>query len=78
MKKTSKFIFLLILQIVLIILPFQSLAKGEITNILEADKGYLTTLYNNANGLPTSEANTIVQTSDGFIWIGYPIKADKM
>ena len=27
-------------------------------------------LYNNRNGLPTSEANAIVQTSDGFLWIG--------
>ena len=26
-------------------------------------------LYNNTNGLPTAEANDIVQTSDGFIWI---------
>ncbi|MBQ9632283.1 MAG: hypothetical protein IJV04_05130 [Lachnospiraceae bacterium] len=27
-------------------------------------------LYNNESGLPTSEANAIAQTSDGFIWIG--------
>ncbi len=27
-------------------------------------------LYNNTNGLPTSEANVIAQTADGFIWIG--------
>ena len=27
-------------------------------------------LYNNTNGLPTSEANDIAQTSEGFIWIG--------
>ncbi len=27
-------------------------------------------LYNNPNGLPTSEANAIVQTSEGFLWIG--------
>ena len=27
-------------------------------------------LYNNINGLPTSEANDIAQTSEGFIWIG--------
>lgn len=32
--------------------------------------GYTSILYNSENGLPTSEANTIVQTSDGFIWIG--------
>ncbi len=30
-------------------------------------EGYSTILYNNRNGLPTSEANAIAQTSDGFI-----------
>ncbi|MBR4910945.1 MAG: HD domain-containing protein [Clostridia bacterium] len=32
--------------------------------------GYSTVIYDNANGLPTSDANSIVQTSEGFIWIG--------
>lgn len=32
--------------------------------------GYSSVLYDNSNGLPTSEANAIVQTEDGFIWIG--------
>ena len=27
-------------------------------------------VYNNTNGLPTSEANDIAQTAEGFIWIG--------
>ena len=31
---------------------------------------YSAVLYDNTNGLPTSEANDIAQTSDGFIWIG--------
>ena len=26
--------------------------------------------YNDTNGLPTGEANTVIQTSDGYIWIG--------
>ena len=33
-------------------------------------EGFSAILYDNQNGLPTSEANTIAQTSDGFIWIG--------
>ena len=33
-------------------------------------EGYNAILYDNSTGLPTSEANAIVQTSDGFIWIG--------
>ncbi len=32
--------------------------------------GYSAILYDNSNGLPTSEANAIVQSSDGYIWIG--------
>lgn len=31
---------------------------------------YTAILYDSSNGLPTSEANTAIQTSDGFIWIG--------
>lgn len=34
------------------------------------DEGYSAVLYDNSNGLPTSEANAIVQTPEGFIWIG--------
>lgn len=32
--------------------------------------GFSAILYNNPNGLPTSEANAIAETSEGFIWIG--------
>ena len=35
-----------------------------------AGTGYLAVLYDNENGLPTSEANAIAETSDGFLWIG--------
>ena len=33
-------------------------------------EGYSAVLYDNQNGLPTSEANAIAQTDEGFIWIG--------
>ena len=33
-------------------------------------EGYSAVLYNNTNGLPTSEANAIAETKEGFIWIG--------
>lgn len=33
-------------------------------------EGYSAVLYNNSNGLPTSEANAIAETREGFIWIG--------
>ncbi len=32
--------------------------------------GYSAILYDNSNGLPTSEANTIIQSKEGFLWIG--------
>lgn len=38
-------------------------APGALTNLIQ-------TVYNDQNGLPTSEANTVLQTSDGYIWIG--------
>ena len=32
--------------------------------------GFSAVLYDNTNGLPTSEANAIAETEEGFIWIG--------
>lgn len=36
----------------------------------EQQGGFSAILYNSSNGLPTSEANAIIETSEGFIWIG--------
>jgi len=36
----------------------------------ENQQSYVVTVYNEKNGLPTGEANTVLQTSDGYIWIG--------
>ena len=44
-----------------------SLPSGDIMD--QSDRAAYV-LYDNTNGLPTSEANTIAQTKDGFIWIG--------
>lgn len=33
-------------------------------------KDWIVYTYDNTNGLPTSEANTVLQTSDGYVWIG--------
>ncbi|MBR2527033.1 MAG: SpoIIE family protein phosphatase [Blautia sp.] len=33
-------------------------------------EGFSAVLYDNTNGLPTAEANAIVETPEGFIWIG--------
>ena len=42
----------------------------SIVNPFGNGENYSAVLYDNTNGLPTSEANAIAQTSDGFIWIG--------
>ncbi len=44
--------------------------KGKIIDPTGNGEGYASILYNNSNGLPTSEANAIAETPDGFIWIG--------
>ncbi|MCR5397913.1 MAG: HD domain-containing protein [Lachnospiraceae bacterium] len=44
-------------------------ATGE-RDLLGEGTNYTSILYNSQNGLPTSEANAIAQSSDGFIWIG--------
>lgn len=49
--------------------------SGTITQTPSVDpfgvnQEFSTVLYDNTNGLPTSEANTIAETDEGFIWIG--------
>ena len=38
--------------------------------LLDQSHGYSPVLYDNTNGLPTSAATAIVQTPEGFMWIG--------
>ena len=50
-------------------------ASGNLNIPLSVDPsrksdGFSTVLYDIRNGLPTSEANAIAQTDEGFIWIG--------
>lgn len=54
---------LLIAVVMIMSLPCAAYAQG-------ADARYVVTVYNEQNGLPTSEANVVRQTSDGYIWIG--------
>lgn len=49
--------------------------SGNLNRKLSVDpianrEGFSAVLYNNRNGLPTSEANAIAQTEEGFLWIG--------
>ena len=45
---------------------------GETVSAEQGDSAepYVITVYNDRNGLPTGEANDVVQTSEGYIWIG--------
>ncbi|MCR4922818.1 MAG: hypothetical protein K5931_02285, partial [Lachnospiraceae bacterium] len=49
--------------------------SGNINRSVSVDptglkEGFSAVIYDNNNGLPTSEANAIAETSDGFLWIG--------
>ena len=54
-------------------LPVALAAEDAVTPAIDFSRGgtgYSTVLYDSSNGLPTSEANAIAETSDGFVWIG--------
>ena len=68
---TGFYALLMVICLVIISLPVSALAAGsERRDLLGNGEDYTAILYDSTNGLPTSEANTIVQSSDGFIWIG--------
>ena len=61
----------------LLFIPFAAFSEGEDSAMraVSVDPtgrsgGISAVMYDNSNGLPTSEANAIAETSDGFIWIG--------
>ena len=62
----------IILLTLLLALPFNVSAEENTTakDFTGNNTSYETVLYDNSNGLPTSEANAIAQTEEGFIWIG--------
>lgn len=53
-----------------ILTPSKTLAAASIQENLSTLNRSIPILYNDKNGLPTSEANAVVQTEDGYIWIG--------
>lgn len=55
----------------LIIICFIIISYGSFNVLATDDEAPLVkTVFNERNGLPTGEANDILQTSDGYIWIG--------
>ena len=49
---------------------FGDTEKPTIADLVGSNENYSAVIYNNTNGLPTSEANDIAQTGEGFLWIG--------
>ena len=63
------YLFLAIFALFCLLVPGSTIS-AEVSGDDEAEWGYFTFLYDNSNGLPTSEANAVAQTNIGFIWIG--------
>ena len=61
-----KQLFLVIFAISCLLIPVSNVSAEE----TKSEWGYFMYLYDNSNGLATSEANAVVQTNIGFIWIG--------
>ena len=72
MKKTSSILLIALLLISITSYNARFIFAEEI-NVVDPtneEVGYASVLYDNDNGLPTSEANAIAETEEGFIWIG--------
>lgn len=54
----------------LLIFPLLCAQPAGAAESYEGGAGFKSVLYDNTNGLPTSDANAIVQSAEGFIWIG--------
>ena len=66
-------LLLLAILLTITLLPVSALAAEEQQTTFdptERGTGYSAVLYDNSNGLPTSEANAVAETGDGFLWIG--------
>lgn len=66
--RTARPLSFILTFVLLIALRIPVTAKAASSEIILS--GYSAVLYNNSNGLPTSEANAIVQADNGFIYIG--------
>ncbi|MBP0954803.1 MAG: HD domain-containing protein [Oscillospiraceae bacterium] len=70
--KNKGCIRLMLLMLAAALLPITGVYAQENTrhDLLGENTVYTSILYDSLNGLPTSEANAIAQSEDGFIWIG--------
>ena len=80
LKRLSALVLICVFTIGMIMLPGQEQVYGNTLSGGEYDElavdptsyedGFYCELYDNRSGLPTSEANAIAETEEGFIWIG--------
>ena len=57
--------------VLLVLVLLQGSVRAEAAQRHTLDEfGYMEIIYDNSNGLDSSAANDVVQTRDGFIWIG--------
>ena len=70
MRRTRLLAILLALLLTLVLTACMLAAPAFAEGADEEATLYVSTIYNERNGLPTGEANAILQTSDGYIWIG--------
>lgn len=61
-KNMKKLLSVLILIVVMVTAAVPAFAENTLS--------YVASVYNDRSGLPTGEANDVVQTPDGYIWIG--------
>ena len=83
-ERIRLFVLCILASVIILSIPLSGISEntivtksnsGVINRTLSVDptgrhEGFKAVLYDSSNGLPTSEANTIAETSDGFIWIG--------
>ena len=63
-------ILLALLMLLGLLLAAVPAVRGEESRLNARGEGYTAVLYDSSNGLPTSAANTVIQSAAGFIWIG--------
>ena len=75
-KETGRCARILMILILALLLLAQTAAADDSDAVeptvdpIRNNDNYSAVVYDNTNGLPAAEANAIVQTSEGFIWIG--------
>ena len=57
-------------KLVSILISIAAILSFSLVSWAENTQSYVSEVYSDRNGLPTGEANDIVQTPDGYIWIG--------